>query len=46
MPDQQVNDEERTIWLESQGFKVIRFTNEEVIGDLETTIRIIKENIK
>ena len=46
LPDQQVNDEERTIWLESQGFKVIRFTNEEVIGDLETTIRIIKENIK
>ncbi len=45
LPDQQINDEDRTIWLESQGFKVIRFTNEEVIGDLENTIRIIKENI-
>ena len=44
LPTQQTNDAYRTAWLENQGFKVIRFTNEEVIADTETTLnRIIYE---
>ncbi|MBR3513140.1 MAG: (E)-4-hydroxy-3-methylbut-2-enyl-diphosphate synthase [Bacteroidaceae bacterium] len=46
LPGQQVSDEERTRWLEEQGFKVIRFTNEEVIGDIEAVITQIKEHLK
>ena len=46
LPGQQVSDEERTRWLEEQGFKVIRFTNEEVIGDIEAVITHIKEHLK
>lgn len=46
LPTQQLSDEERTKWLESKGFKVIRFTNEEVIGNLENTLSVIKEHIK
>ena len=46
LPTQQLSDAERTVWLEKMGFKIIRFTNEEVLFNLEETIRIIKENIK
>ncbi len=45
LPTQQVNDEERTKWLENKGFKVIRFSNEEVLGDIEGTIIKIKTYI-
>ena len=46
LPNQQVSDTERSEWLEKKGFKVIRFTNKEVLCNLEETIKIIKECIK
>jgi len=46
LPKQQVSDEERTRWLENQGFKVIRFANEEVIGNTDNVLQKIKENLK
>ncbi len=45
-PDQQASDEERTAWLESQGFKVIRFSNAEVMQNTTKVLRKIKENLK
>lgn len=42
LPDQLVSDEERTEWLTNQGYKVIRFTNEEIFSDLENVINKIK----
>ena len=38
-------DEYRTKWLESKGFRVIRFRNEEVIASIENVLLKIKENI-
>lgn len=38
-------DEERTRIIENKGFKVIRFRNEEVIGDLEEVLEKIKINL-
>lgn len=46
LPTQQVNDAERTAWLETKGFKVIRFSNEVILYDTERTINNIKEYIK
>ena len=46
LPNQQLSDAERTKWLEKMGFKIIRFTNEEVLCNLEETVGIIKESIK
>ena len=43
--EQQQNDESRTERLESFGFKVIRFTNDEVISQIENVIEIIKEQL-
>ena len=41
-PRQVEDDAIRQEWLERQGFKVIRFTNEEVEFDIDNTINIIK----
>ena len=43
--EQQVSDEQRTEWLESKGFYVVRFTNEEVIGNTEAVLNKIKKHI-
>ena len=45
LSSQQLSDEERTVWLNNKGFKVLRFSNEEVIGNIEGTLEAIKENI-
>ena len=45
LPDAQISDEERTKLLNAFGFKVIRFTNEEVIFDLGSVLNKIKEQL-
>ena len=42
LPEQRISDQERTEWLESNGWKVIRFTNEEVFSNLDRVIERIK----
>ncbi len=42
---QQQEDRIRQNWLESMGYKVMRFTNEEVFYNIETVISTIKGNI-
>lgn len=43
LPEQQTSDEQRQEWLESQGFTVIRFTNEEVISDIDNVLETIEQ---
>ena len=38
LPENKESDEIRTNWLESQGFRVIRFTNEQVLSDPENVL--------
>ena len=45
LPSQKISDEERTKWLESRGFTIMRFTNEEVLGDIEETINKIRNYV-
>ena len=33
LPDDQLHDLERTTWLQSQGYRVLRFRNEDVLAD-------------
>ncbi|APG66382.1 ATP-dependent DNA helicase RecG [Tenacibaculum todarodis] len=44
--EQQESDDLRTEILQELGFKVIRFKNEEVIGNIEQVINIISEELK
>jgi very-short-patch-repair endonuclease len=36
-----VYDEERSAWLQSQGFRVLRFWNHEVLQDTEAVMKVI-----
>jgi very-short-patch-repair endonuclease len=40
-----MNDTYRTQWLESQGFKVLRFWNSEILNDLGRVVEKIKKYI-
>jgi urocanate hydratase len=45
LPDNKSSDEERTKWLSTQGFKVIRFTNEEIISDTDNVLKKVVETL-
>jgi very-short-patch-repair endonuclease len=38
-----INDNYRTQWLESEGFRVLRFWNTEIINDIQGVIKKIKK---
>ena len=40
--EQEVYDAERTKYLESQGYKVIRFWNNDVMKDIDSVVRTIQ----
>ena len=44
-PTQKEYDEQRTLYLNEKGFKVIRFTNEEVLGNTEAVLTKIKHEL-
>ena len=44
--EQQIDDAARTEWLAIKGFRVMRFTNVQVIGDPEGFIREVKEALR
>ncbi len=46
LPENKEADEIRTQWLEEQGYKVIRFTNDEVIKTIDTVLSKIVEYLK
>ena len=45
LPEQQISDETRTKWLNEHGLKVLRFKNEEIIGNTEEVINKIKKEL-
>ena len=44
-PDQQAYDQQRQAVLESRGFRVLRFTNEEVLHSIEAVTEVIGERV-
>ncbi|HYK55886.1 MAG TPA: DUF559 domain-containing protein, partial [Flavisolibacter sp.] len=46
LPENKISDQLRTQWLEEQGYKVIRFKNEEVIADTDNTLNSIIDALK
>lgn len=44
-PENKESDEIRTEWLKSNGYKVIRFTNEQVLSDPENVLKEISEHL-
>lgn len=46
LPENQASDEERTKWLNAQGYRVIRFTNDEVLFRLDEVLDKILRELK
>lgn len=46
LPENKTKDSERTAWLEQEGYRVIRFTNDEVLGNLEMVLDRILRALK
>ncbi|MFN3873776.1 MAG: methionine synthase [Ignavibacterium sp.] len=46
LPENKESDEIRTRWLNENGFRVIRFTNEQVLFDIENVRNEILKNLK
>jgi 5-methyltetrahydrofolate--homocysteine methyltransferase len=46
LPENKAKDKERTKWLEEQGFKVIRFSNSDVITQLDEVLHKILEALQ
>ncbi len=44
--EQQENDAERTVYLEAKGYRVLRFWNNEVVGNLDEVLQKIMDNIR
>ncbi len=44
--EQQEYDAERTVYLEAKGYRVLRFWNNEVIGNLDGVLQKIMDNIR
>ena len=45
-PKQQEDDEDRTEWLESHGYHVLRFSNEEIMFDLDNVLKTIDNSLR
>lgn len=43
LPEQQISDQERTEWLEQRGYRILRFSNEEVLMDTNNVLMKIKK---
>ena len=46
LPEQRVSDEERANWLNEEGYRLLHFTNEEVLYDIDKVITTIKDNLQ
>jgi very-short-patch-repair endonuclease len=44
-PEELASDDRRTAWLKAQGYRVIRFCNEELMGDLDAVLVRIQLNL-
>jgi len=45
LPENIVSDKERTLWLESEGYRVVRFTNSEVLSNLDYVLKEVLEQL-
>ena len=45
LPENKISDAERTKWLLAEGYRVIRFTNQQVLFELESVVKTITANL-
>jgi acyl-coenzyme A synthetase/AMP-(fatty) acid ligase/very-short-patch-repair endonuclease len=45
LPENKISDQERTTWLKEKGYEVIRFSNDEILFDIENVLKKIVEKL-
>ncbi|CAA7616469.1 conserved hypothetical protein [Magnetospirillum sp. LM-5] len=43
VPEHRDRDRDRTVWLESQGYRVLRFWNNDVLGNADGVMVVVRE---
>jgi len=46
LPENVISDKERTEWMETKGYKVMRFSNEEILYDIENVLSKIENKLQ
>jgi 5-methyltetrahydrofolate--homocysteine methyltransferase len=46
LPENKISDKERTEWLQEEGYRVIRFRNNEVLSNLDKILEEIKQELE
>ena len=46
LPENKISDEERSKWLADNGYRVVRFTNDQVLNNLENVLESISAELK
>jgi 5-methyltetrahydrofolate--homocysteine methyltransferase len=46
LPENKASDKERTKWLNEQGYRVVRFTNQEILSNLDDVLERLKVVLK
>ena len=46
LPENEKSDKERTLWLYGKGFEVIRFTNDKVLGDIDSLMKLTLQRLE
>ena len=41
-----INDNQRTLWLQGEGFRVLRFWNADILNNVEGVLEKIKDNLR
>jgi very-short-patch-repair endonuclease len=41
-----INDNQRTLWLQGEGFRVLRFWNGDILNDVEGVLEKITDNLR
>ena len=44
-PDELASDSRRSAWLKTQGYRIIRFNSEELMGDLDVVLERIQQSL-
>ncbi|RAU23655.1 endonuclease domain-containing protein [Paramagnetospirillum kuznetsovii] len=45
LEDGVIADTRRTVWLEGQGYRVLRFWNSDVLGNMDGVMRVVRETL-
>ena len=44
--ERKTQDDKRTTWLEAQGYRVLRFWNNDVLGNIDGVLEVVQQTVR